>query len=129
MSSLFCSRTNTPHKFKFKTTYSIDQRYSECSRIRKLYPDRLPIIVETSLNYDIPTLDKMKYLVPSDLTVGQFMYVIRKRLKLTSEKAIFFCINGTIPSSSSLIINLYELYHDETDGFLYILINGENTFG
>lgn len=119
----------TPYNFKFKTFYSQQQRYTECSRIRDLYPDRLPIIVETSLNSNIPILDKTKYLVPINLTVGQFMCVIRKRLKLSSDKSIYFFINGTIPSSNSLIFHVYELYKDETDGFLYILINGENTFG
>ena len=77
----------------------------------------------------MPPLDKIKYLVPIDLTIGQFMYVIRSRLKLNAEKALYLFINGTIPSSSSVILDLYELYKDETDGFLYILLNGENTFG
>jgi len=85
--------------------------------------------VETSYNPDMPPLDKIKYLVPIDLTIGQFMYVIRSRLKLNAEKALYLFINGTIPSSSSVILDLYELYKDETDGFLYILLNGENTFG
>ena len=94
-----------------------------------MYPDRVPIIVETSLQSNIPILDKIKYLVPINLTVGQFMYVIRNRLKLNPDKSIYFFINGTIPSSSALILNLYELYKDERDEFLYILINCENTFG
>ena len=38
---------------------------------------------------DIPDIDKKKYLVPCDLTVGQFVYVIRKRIKLKPEKALF----------------------------------------
>jgi len=119
----------TPYNFKFKTIYSEKQRYNECFRIRQLYPDRVPIIVETCYNSNIPILDKTKYLVPINLTVGQFMYVIRNRLKLSSDKSIYFFINGSIPCSSSLIFHVYELYKDETDEFLYILINGENTFG
>ncbi|GAB2217383.1 hypothetical protein Droror1_Dr00000563 [Drosera rotundifolia] len=32
------------------------------------------------------------YLVRADLTIGQFVYVVRKRIKLSLEKAIFiFC--------------------------------------
>jgi len=82
-----------------------------------LYPDRVPIIVETSLQSNIPTLDKIKYLVPTNLTVCQFMYVMRNRLKLNPDKSIYFFINGTIPYSSALILNLYELYKDECDEF------------
>ena len=38
-----------------------------------------------------------RYLVPADLTVGQFVYVIRKRIKLSPEKAIFIFVNNVLP--------------------------------
>lgn len=38
-----------------------------------------------------------RYLVPSDLTVGQFVYVIRKRIKLSPEKAIFIFVKNVLP--------------------------------
>jgi GABA(A) receptor-associated protein len=38
-----------------------------------------------------------RYLVPADLSVGQFVYVIRKRIKLPSEKAIFIFVKNTLP--------------------------------
>ena len=66
--------------------------------------------------------------MPSDLTVGQFVYVIRKRIKLTAEKAIFIFINGVFPPPAALMSTLYEERKDE-DGFLYIMYSGENTFG
>ena len=40
------------------------------------------VICEKADRTDIPLIDKKKYLVPSDLTVGQFVYVIRKRIKV-----------------------------------------------
>ena len=43
------------------------------------YPDRIPVICEKDPRSDIPPVDKRKYLIPMDLTVGQFVYVIRKR--------------------------------------------------
>ena len=79
-------------------------------------------------NVSVPTLDKTKYLVPMDLTVGQFMFVLRKRMKLSPEQAIFLFINGTIPSSNSLVHELYQ-QHKDVDGFLYLGYSGENTFG
>ena len=79
-------------------------------------------------NASVPTLDKAKYLVPMDLTVGQFMFVLRKRMKLSPEQAIFLFINGTIPSSNSLVHELYQ-QHKDVDGFLYLGYSGENTFG
>lgn len=66
--------------------------------------------------------------MPVDLTVGQFVYVIRKRIKLPSEKAIFIFVNDILPPTAALISTIYEEHKDE-DGFLYILYSGENTFG
>jgi hypothetical protein len=74
-----------------------EKRKAEAERIRAKYPDRVPVICEKADRSDIPDIDKKKYLVPADLTVGQFQYVIRKRIKLAPEKALFvFCAN-TIP--------------------------------
>ena len=41
--------------------------------------------------------DQCRYLVPADLTVGQFVYVIRKRIKLSAEKAIFIFVKNVLP--------------------------------
>ena len=68
---------------------------------------------------DIATIDKKKYLVPADLTVGQFVYVIRKRIKLGPEKAIFIFVDEVLPPSAALMSSIYEEHKDE-DGFLYI---------
>lgn len=54
-----------------------DKRKAEAERIRQKYSDRIPVICEKVEKSDIPTIDKKKYLVPADLTVGQFVYVIR----------------------------------------------------
>lgn len=56
------------------------------------------------------------------------MYVIRKRIKLPSEKAIFIFINDILPPTAALMSTIYEEHKDE-DGFLYVLYSGENTFG
>ena len=113
----------------FKEEFSFNKRWNESKRIRKKYPDRLPVICEI-LKTDIKNLilDKKKYLVPDDLTVGQFMYVIRKRIELPPEKAMFFFVNNSIPSAAQLIKQIYSEYQDK-DGFLYFKVSGENTFG
>ena len=116
---------------KFKTEYTFQQRFNESSRVMNKYPDRIPIICEkmnNNKNKDFPTIDKSKYLVPKDLTLSQFIYVIRNRMKLPSEKAIFLFVGGKIPPSSELILNIYSLHKDQ-DGFLYITYSGENVFG
>ena len=78
---------------------------------------------------EIPVIDNNKFLVPMDTTMGAFTYIIRKRLELEPHQAIFlFISNSTIPSSSSLLSEIYET-HKEEDNFLYIQYTGENTFG
>ena len=86
------------------------------------------MICEKVEKSDIPVIDKKKYLVPSDLTVGQFVYVIRKRIKLSPEKAIFIFVNNVLPPTAALMSSVYEAHKDE-DGFLYVTYSGENTFG
>ncbi|CAN1258850.1 Autophagy-related protein 8f [Linum perenne] len=69
-----------------------------------------------------------RYLVPADLTVGQFVYVIRKRIKLSAEKAIFIFVDNVLPPTGAIMSAVYEEKKDE-DGFLYVTYSGENTFG
>lgn len=82
--------------------YFLEKRKAEADRIRQKYPDRIPVICEKVEKSDIPTIDKKKYLVPADLTVGQFVYVIRKRIKLSSEKAIFMFVNEILPPAAGI---------------------------
>jgi GABA(A) receptor-associated protein len=57
------------------------------------------------------------------------MYVIRKRLKLSSDKGIYLFVNDHVmPTTSALLSQYYEDYKDD-DGFLYISYSGESTFG
>lgn len=57
------------------------------------------VIVEKVSGSQIVDIDKRKYLVPSDITVAQFMWIIRKRIQLPSEKAIFLFVDKTVPQS------------------------------
>ena len=76
----------------FKQINSFSKRKSESTRILNKYPDRIPIICEKDRNNSVQDIDKKKYLVPMDLTLGQFIYIIRKRIKINPEKALFLFI-------------------------------------
>jgi len=115
-------------KSEFKKQHAFDKRKAEAQRIRAKYPDRIPVIAEKASDSDIPDIDKKKYLVPADLSVGQFVYVIRKRIKLKAEKAIFIFVNNTLPPTGALMAQIYKEHKDE-DGFLYVTYSGESTFG
>ena len=115
---------------RFKNEFSFEKRREESNRVMIKYEDRIPIICEKSANAknDCPDIDKKKYLVPKDLTMGQFLYVIRKRMSIPPEKALFLFVSNTIAPSSSTIVDMYSLYADK-DGFLYITYAFENVFG
>ena len=104
-----------------------NKRIHEAERIIAKYPDRIPIICQRS-DKNVPIIDKEKFLVPKDLTLGQFMYVIRKRISLPPEKAIFLFINNKLFPTSSLIYTIYER-NRSSDKFLYVSYSSENTFG
>ncbi|KAK3527078.1 hypothetical protein QTP86_008798 [Hemibagrus guttatus] len=95
--------------FMYKEEHPFEKRRSEGEKIRKKYPDRVPVIVEKAPKARIGDLDKKKYLVPSDLTVGQFYFLIRKRIHLRAEDALFFFVNNVIPPTSATMGLLYQL--------------------
>lgn len=115
-------------KFQYKEDHPYEYRKKEGEKIRKKYPDRVPVIVEKAPKARVPDLDKRKYLVPSDLTVGQFYFLIRKRIHLRPEDALFFFVNNTIPPTSATMGQLYEDNHEE-DCFLYVAYSDESVYG
>ncbi|KAI3378198.1 hypothetical protein SNEBB_004667 [Seison nebaliae] len=116
-------------KWEYKEKTSFEQRKLEGEKIRaKYYPDRIAVIVERSENAKIPALDKKKFLVPSDLTVGQFYYLIRKRISLKPEDSLFFFVDNTLPNTSSTMGTLYRQYKSD-DNFLYVAFSDESTYG
>ena len=112
----------------FKNEHTFDKRVAEAARIMAKYPDRIPVIVEKFPKTELPDIDKKKYLVPKDLTIGQFMYILRKRLKLKNTQAIYIFAQNTLPPQSKFMNEIYKEHHDE-DGYLYFMYSGESAFG
>ena len=97
---------------------SFEKRLENSRGLSEKYPDRIPCIIESN---DIK-IDKKKYLIPSNLTLGQFITVIRKRVRLDQTEAMFmFTETNSIPPTSSTIAHLFEAFKNP-DGFLYLWI-------
>ena len=111
----------------FKLNQSYEKRVAESDRIICKYPERVPIICQR-INNEVPEIDRNKYLRPRDLSMANFMLVIRKRLQLSPEKALYLFVRNKIVPCSQLLGTVYEEKKDE-DGFLYINYAGESTFG
>ena len=94
-------------------------------KLREKYPNRFPVIVEKNQKcQDLQDIDKKKFLVPEDLTVGQFVYIVRKRIKLEPSEALYLYCNNTLPSTSTLMNAVCS-----EDDFTYFTYSKENTFG
>ena len=113
----------------FKKKFTLEQRSAESKKIITKYPSKIPIIIEASKSCTLNPISKNKFLVPEDLTLGQFLNIVRKRIELDSKDALFVFINDkTLPATSANINQLYNDHKDE-DGFLYMTYCNENTFG
>nr|APU52176.1 ATG8-2 [Dugesia japonica] len=115
-------------KFKFQIEHSFNKRLEDSQKIKAKYPQRIPIIVEKHPSSRLVEIDKHKFLVPADITVAQFMWILRKRIDLSSDKALFLFVGKSVPQASMTMGQLYEDFRDE-DGFLYAAYSGENSFG
>ena len=116
-------------KRTYKKEKTLEERYAESSRMYKKYRNKICVIVEKGNNTHIKDIDRRKYLVPEDMTLGGLNLVIRRRLELDSKESLIFFVEGKhlfpITTPLSTIYNL----HSDKDGFLYINYTNENTFG
>ena len=77
----------------------------------------------------LPCIDKVKYLVPKELSVAQLATIVRNRLSLNQSDSFFlFTSGGTLVTLSMSVENLHMINMDQ-DGFLYIEYASQETFG
>ena len=112
----------------FKDKHSFEKRLLEATRIMEKYPNRIPVICEC-VGGEVPNIDRKKYLVPSDLSMAEFLYVIRKRIKLSPEKSIYLFVGDSVMVAGCQLMGSVYAEHKDLDGFLYACYSGENTFG
>jgi len=103
----------------------LEERKKFAQSILAKYPDKFPVIIESNKDTDLPM---HKFIVPQDLTVGQLLYMIRKRTKLASEEALYVFFKNSLLNTNTLMTEVYRDYKD-LDGILYGMYAKENTFG
>ena len=113
---------------KFIDEFDIESRKREANKIILKHPTRIPIIVEKHKSCEFQEINKKKYLVPKDMTMNQFIYIIRKRIDLQSSQSLFVTVNNNLAPTNRLLGDIYEDNANE-DGFLYMIYTSENTFG
>ena len=104
---------------------SLKDRIEISNLIKLKYKNRIPIIVDCD---DKLILDKNKYIVPIDLSMTQFIYILKKKINIKENQAIFIICNNKLINISD---NIEYIYNREksADGFLYLIVSLENVFG
>lgn len=116
-----------PNGTSFINSFSFEERLEEANRALEKYPNRIPIIIEPGTKTVID-ISRKKYLVPYEISVGQFMHIIRQRMKLDPSEAIFLFCNGKLAPTSKILSEIYET-DQNNDKFLYFKYCNESTFG
>eukprot|EP00088_Acartia_fossae_P026624 TRINITY_DN27463_c0_g1_i1.p1 TRINITY_DN27463_c0_g1~~TRINITY_DN27463_c0_g1_i1.p1 ORF type:complete len:142 (-),score=30.85 TRINITY_DN27463_c0_g1_i1:71-496(-) len=122
--------SNHNSKQSFKQRMSFEARAKEAVDTRKRYPSKVPLVVERyRREKNIGEIDKVKWLVPVEMTTLQLSIVLKQRLHLPPGKEFFLLINGkTIPSLNVPMVTLHQKFADE-DGFLYFTYASQECFG
>jgi len=98
------------------------------NKMRERYKGRLPVLIWSVIdNIDIV---KRKFIVPEGVTMGQFLYILKKQIKnKDAAEAIFLIIHNKniLPLMGDTIGKIYAEHND--NGFLKLAISKENTFG
>jgi GABA(A) receptor-associated protein len=124
----------------YKNAVSFNVRKEATKNILTKYPDKCPIYLtfdskivlkpRTGTNFN-------KYIISNALTVGQYLSILKKRIEMgeSTGLTLFICIykndklvNTILTSLSNSIEQVYDKYKDD-DGFLYMNLVAENTFG
>lgn len=103
-----------------------DVRLNEYTTVTQKHPDKIPVIVFG--HKTLPELTKHKFIVPREITVGQFIHVLRQNMNLSPEKALFIFIQNQLVTNSLLMSEVHHKYQS-ADGFIYVNVMAENTFG
>lgn len=112
----------------YRENNSFEKRVEETRIIKSKYPNRIPILVESP---DLK-LRKNKFLIPNDLSVGEFLLCLRKYLSKNESQGIFLFIGEKSKVYSNQLL-FSEIIKEPnvlgSDGFLSCIIKIENVFG
>ena len=113
----------------YKEMNSLEKRQDEASRMVHKYSGKIPVIV--LMDPLTKSKEKIyKYLISGDLEGMYIMKLIRNKIVIDPSKGLF-CLtekDQVLLTNSMVFRDIYRRYKDE-DGFLYLTILVENTFG
>lgn len=117
-------------QFNYKIQFNLEERKKDFEKAMKNCTNKIPVIIERGYNSTLKQIKKTKYLLPSDLKIGELMRLIHNKLELNYKTAIFLLVASKFAiTGSELLSEIYKKYKDKDDKFLYISYIEQQTFG
>ena len=116
---------------KFKKEFPDKKKRKEMSEsIIKKNPGEIPVILEKEATCKLGDIKKTRYLFKENFTINEFLAQIRKSLKISEEEALFLSAKGKYNLIGVKTMGeIYNLYKDKEDGFLYIMYSSFVVYG
>jgi len=124
----------------YKNSVSLAVRKESTNNIISKYPDKCPIYLTFDNKINLksrPGANFNKYIINNCITVGQYLVILKKRIDMNEKMSVTLFINKfngnklvntILPTMSSTMGEIYNGHKDD-DGFLYMHLVSENTFG
>ena len=77
----------------------LEKRKNDYEKLSQKFPDKIPIIVSKHKKSKLDNLPKDKFLVPDDITVIQFLSILRTKLKMEPSDSLWLFVNGNMIGS------------------------------
>lgn len=105
-------------------------RKLEYANLKAKFPNKVTVVIERyAKERNLPMLDKTKFLVPEDLPVSRLLMIIRNRMDIGENQAVYvMTANKTMLTMSRTMAEVYEEHADE-DGFVYLTYASQSVFG
>ena len=95
---------------------------------RMIPPNKIPCIASPK-DDSTPRMDNQKLILPDDLTCQQLLQVLRKRINMNSNQAIFVFCENKVVNGTRTVKELFLSQTEHNDGVLYVIYSLENAFG
>lgn len=114
------AKPKTPSiNYNHKARYTFEERVNDsnyvCERMRKI-----PLILEKDESSNLPEIEINGFILPVNITMGEFMVYLRKKCFDLKKENMFIYISkhNYVPELDDKIQQLYNKYKDN-DGFIY----------
>ena len=104
---------------------------TKIQNILNKYPDRIPIVLSSKTYLKG---NPLKFIVPYDLTITKFMVLLRTKIELKPQEAIFLFVKDTDTGSdimlqSSITMELLYTQYKDKEHLLNLFFEKEAVFG